>query len=88
MNCTCKADIEAKLLDAFKAEVPTAVDHSVELKGYLFAIEGNTMVIRPSTTVERFAKVPAKSGGTKSKRSTLNMVFSFCPFCGAKVGAQ
>lgn len=87
MNCTCKTDIEAMLLDRFKAENPTALNHRVELKGYLFSIVGNTMVLKPSMAAECEAQMPAKGGGTKAKRSKLNMVFSFCPFCGEKVGA-
>lgn len=85
MNCNCKTDIEAQLLERFKGEQPEGVDHSVSMHGYGFCIVDNKMIMRPYTEVTRAAQLPRKAGGFSSKRSKLNMYFSYCPFCGNSV---
>ena len=85
MNCNCKADIEAKLLERFKSETPDGVDHSVSMSGYGFGIVGNKMITRPYAEVTRAAQMPRKAGGFTHKRTKLNMFFSYCPFCGTPV---
>lgn len=87
MNCTCKSDIEAKLLDKFKAEVAAGSSHRVELNGYGIVLTDKGMELRPYTIAERSVVVPKRAGGETTKKSTVNMFFNFCPFCGAKVGA-
>lgn len=86
MNCTCNRDIEAKLLDQLKEETPTGVDQAVSLSGYGFVLVDNRMTIRPYTVVNRSVMLPKKgSEGWRQKRSTMNMFFSFCPYCGKSV---
>jgi hypothetical protein len=88
MNCNCKTEIEAKLLESFKSEAPDGVDHSVSMHGYGFCIVGNKMIMRPYTEVTRAAQMPRKAGGFTSKRTKLNMFFSYCPFCGTPVVSE
>ena len=85
MNCDCKSDIEAKLLESFKGDTPDGVDHSVSMHGYGFCIVENKMVMRPYTEVTRAVQLPRKAGGFSTKRMKLNMFFSYCPFCGKPV---
>lgn len=88
MNCNCKSDIEARLLERFKGSAPTGQNHGVTISGYGFCIEGNTMTQRPYAEVTQSADMPKKSGGWTHKRSKLSMYFSYCPYCGAPVADQ
>ena len=83
-ECTCNADIAAKLEARFKEAQPEATDHNVRLQGYGFSILGNSMVLRPFMPYKATAVYPLKKGGTKEKTVTGNMIFSYCPFCGSK----
>ncbi len=83
-DCTCRKDIEAKLLERFKTNAPDATDHGVELAGYSFALMGNKMVSRPTMPIRASAMHPLKKGGAKLKKSEQSMFFNFCPFCGVK----
>lgn len=86
-DCNCKAELEAKLTERFKASKPEATGHSVTLEGYGFAIVGNTMVMRPVMPYKAHAAFPNKKGGAdREKTMKGTMVFSFCPFCGVKIG--
>lgn len=86
--CDCKKDLEAKLTERYQAQEPTGRDHKVTLQGYGFALVGNTMQLRGYLPYQTFARVQMKKGGEKPKKTTGSMFFSFCPFCGEKVGAQ
>lgn len=88
MNCNCRSDIEAKLLERFKSEAPTGENHAVSISGYGFCIVGNEMTMRPYAEVTKSADMPKKAGGWSLKRSKLNMYFSYCPYCGAPVADQ
>lgn len=85
MKCGCKADIEAKLLEQLKGKTPTGSDHAVSLSNYGFVLLENRMTIRPYTVVNTSVTMPKKAGGFTQKRSTMNMFFSFCPYCGESV---
>ena len=86
MTCTCRKDFEAKLTERYIAAEPTATQHKVTLQGYALAItEGSGIVQRSYMPYETFAYVPLKKGGMKPKKTTGNMFFSYCPFCGEKV---
>lgn len=84
MNCNCKLDIEKKLLENLQAAAPEAAGHYVELNGYGLAITDNTMVLRGYMPYKASAEYPLKKGGTRNKKMAGTMVFSYCPFCGAK----
>ena len=86
MNCNCKNDVEAALLDKLKAQTPDGANHSVTLDGYGLAITGNKMSYRPKMAVNQSVDIPRKSGGFKNTKPKLTMFFSYCPFCGEKIG--
>lgn len=81
--CTCHRDIEAKLLEKFKAAETKGEDHRVRLVGYGFTFSGGISIAMP---IEYTARYPVKStGGAKYRTKRQNMVFNFCPFCGVRV---
>ena len=86
MNCDCRKELNDKLTARFKEMEPTATSHKVELQGYGIGItpEGGC-VSRPFMEYKTFANVPLKKGGTKPKKTSGNMFFSYCPFCGVKI---
>lgn len=84
-TCNCKTELEAKLLERFKTNAPDATDHGVELIGYSFVIVGNTLTHMPYMEVRTSSMQPLKKGGSKLKKGTTNMFFTYCPFCGTKV---
>ena len=86
--CDCKKELEAKLTERYRAQEPDAREHKVALQGYGIALVGNTMLLRGLMPYETFARVPLSKGGEKPKKTKGSMFFSFCPFCGEKVGAQ
>jgi hypothetical protein len=86
MNCDCKKDIEAKLVDFFTKQTPQATGMKVELQGYGFGISDAGMRISQYTEAKVTAAHPLKSGGTKIKTVKTSMHFSYCPFCGQKDG--
>lgn len=86
--CDCKKQIEAKLLEHFKANTPEAADHEIELEGYGLSLVDNKMTLRPFAPYKARALFPLKKGGAKRKVSTGFMGFSFCPYCGEKLAQQ
>jgi len=83
--CNCKKELEEKLTERFKEQSPSATDHDTKLQGYGFAIVGNAMKQLGYMTAKQSAMAPLKSGVPKLKTTSLNMFFSYCPFCGEKV---
>lgn len=82
--CTCRKDIEAKLLEKFKAAEPAAGDHRAHLMGY--GINFTTGGLSIAMPIEYEAQYLVKSTGVlKYKKHQQNMVFNFCPFCGIKI---
>ena len=84
MNCNCREELEAKLVENFKSHAPEATNHKATLQGYGFALIGNTMEMRGYMDVSAKATYPLKKGGTKEKTIKQSMFFSYCPFCGTK----
>lgn len=85
MKCTCREDIEEKLLERFKEQAPEAQEHSVSLQGYNMYLVGNGLVTYPSMKFETTALFPLKKGGTKKKTTDLMIRCNYCPFCGKYV---
>lgn len=85
-TCNCKADIEAKLLERHIQQTPDDRKHEARLEGYGFGIIGNTMVVRPYMPFKLKAEHTFKNGNVKTQTKTGSMHFSFCPFCGVKIG--
>lgn len=83
-KCTCKKDIEGRLLARFKEAAPEASGHSVVLAGYALVLHENSLLQKPYMEIRVSAAFPLKKGGTKPKVVRENMIFSYCPFCGVK----
>lgn len=84
--CTCKSDIEQKLLDRFKEQNPLADSHKSELMGYgIFITKDLGLVAKPFMNLELKANFPLKKGGAKSRTEKSTIVFNYCPFCGEKI---
>ena len=84
MTCECKTEIEAKLTEHFQEQKPDASDHGVRLQGYGFAIVDNKMEMLAYMSAVHSANFTLKNGSQKTKSTTTNMFFSYCPFCGVK----
>ena len=82
MNCNCQKDIEAKALERFKKDSPEAVGHAVDLIGYGFVLQGNSLQPHPVMSLEMRANYPLKKGGFKPRTAKTRMCANFCPFCG------
>ncbi|QOY96365.1 hypothetical protein IM543_11395 [Massilia sp. UMI-21] len=87
MACNCKKDIEEKLLNRFKEMSPEATGHQVSLTGYALIL-GDKLEQKGCMTISAEAAFPLKKGGTKAKKQTQNMIFTFCPFCGVKYSEE
>ena len=86
IGCSCRTDLEAKLLERFRASEPKATDHTVELKGYGIIISDKGLDLRAYMPVEMVAKHTAKNGNQRVRKTSQNMFFSYCPFCGVAMG--
>lgn len=85
MACKCKSEIEAKLLERLKVEHPDAKGHAVVLEGYGFIFgDDNSMKQKGVMAVDQSAVFTAKNGNERRKTIKMNMVFTFCPFCGVR----
>lgn len=84
MNCQCKKDIEARLLEGFKEENPSRENHTVELKGYALVF-GKTVELKPFMSIETTYAVTSKNGNVRIKKGEQKMLFSHCPFCGTAI---
>lgn len=80
--CNCKTDIEAKLAE--RAVKAGASEAKVTLQGYGLTLAGDTMKLAGLMEYTVNAATVAKDGSTKRKKTRGNMIFSFCPFCGAR----
>lgn len=81
-ECTCKTEIEQKLLDQFKKQAPTAQRHQAELQSYGFKVVGNTMQLAPYMQFKLTADYPTSTRASRHRAKVGVMHFSFCPFCG------
>lgn len=84
--CNCRSEIEAKLLESVKGQLPGDIkDLTVELGGYAFMLGAELQMknIMP-INVEYQAPVKKAPGTFKPKKQTMNMTGSYCMFCGEK----
>lgn len=86
MKCGCKKDIEAKLLERFKAERPEGEGHSASMDGaYGLGMTNDNKVVQQGVApVILEVMLPKKSGGMAPKTIKMSMIWTFCPFCGTK----
>ena len=91
--CNCRSDIEARLLEKVKGQLPEDIkDLSVTLGGYAFFLGGDvTMKNVLPINVEYKAPIKPKKGAPapaitafKTKKQTMNMTGNYCMFCGEK----
>lgn len=89
MTCNCKSEIEAKLLESFKAGRPDAQGHKAVLEGYGFAVVDNVLTLRPFMPIKYGAGHASKKSGLERWRNEKGfMQFSFCPFCGTRIATK
>lgn len=83
MKCTCKKDLEAKLLEKFKEAQPDATKHDVKLQGYAYVLnDDNRMKLQGSMQANMTANYTARNGNKRDKTTKTSMLFTYCPFCG------
>lgn len=82
--CECKTELQEKLLTRFVASAPQATNHGATLQGYAFAVVGDCLMTMGYLPVELSAEYPLKAGGKKLKKTSQNMFFTFCPYCGER----
>ena len=81
--CDCRTRIDEKLLNKFRKDSPEATDHRAKLTGYAL-IFGETVTEKGCMAIDYSAKFPLKKGGVKERSQKMNMMFTYCPFCGEK----
>lgn len=93
--CNCRSDIEGRLLERMRGQLPADIQElSVSLEGYALFMGGadgvgmkNVMPIRIDYKVpvkpKKGAPTPSVTA-LKDKKQTMNMVGSYCMFCGVK----
>lgn len=89
MQCTCRENLEEKLLAKFKEDNPDSIDHRIELAGYSFVF-GETLEERAVMTFNSSHVVTAKNGNKREKKDKHSLLCRYCPFCGkpAKADAE
>lgn len=83
--CNCKTELEAKLLERAKEQLPDSKNHSVEITGYVFAMGPNEITLRQALPVIiKHTVTVKKTGEQKEKKIVSNVLARFCMFCGEK----
>ncbi|TQL83106.1 hypothetical protein [Delftia sp. HK171] len=84
--CDCRRKTEERLLARFKEQAPQARKHQVRLGGYGFVMTGNVLETKPYMPINAEAEHLTKTTGLwKTKKTTQNLMFNFCPFCGVSL---
>lgn len=83
--CTCKGDIEAKLLAQYFVLHPKATGHKVALQGYGFTRDGYSLRLQPFMKFKASADHPTATGSSRHRAEVGVMHFSYCPFCGQSI---
>ena len=89
MQCECRKDLEARLADRMKEDLPTGYqDYHASLQGYALILS-NPIEERMAVNYEGEVQVPKKGGnGMKRQKIKANIAASYCPFCGKAAKAQ
>lgn len=88
--CECRSDIEKRLVEHVKAQIPeSAVDLSVSLNGYAFMLGEGSLEMKNVMPISIAYRAPTKGTKTKpsvmrDKKQTMNMTGNYCMFCGEK----
>jgi len=84
--CDCRRKTEERLLARFKEQTPEARNHQASLGGYGFVMTGNVLETKPYMPINAEAEYFVKKTGLwKTKKTTQNLMFNFCPFCGVSL---
>lgn len=82
--CNCYDETTQKLKERVSSQLPEgAAGLDLELQGYAFVF-GAGVSHKASHNVRIEYQAPKKSGGMKKVVQNMNMIASFCPFCGEK----
>ena len=90
MTCNCKSDLEARLLERAKEQLPESKDHNVSMTGFAFVFnDANGMDQLGFMPVEIEHKVTVKKTGLERvKKQKTSFIFTYCPFCGVRYKAK
>ena len=83
MQCTCRQDIEEKLMKALKDDTPDSTEHHVRLSGYTMVL-GVGIDEYPAMKINSSHVVTAKNGNKREKKTEQTLVCNYCPHCGKK----
>jgi len=82
MKCHCVADLEKRVLARVIENVTfKKTAKRVTMRGVVFVVRDNEMTLATANVME------IELEGQK-KLETMNMVHSFCPFCGTRIGDE
>ncbi|MDW5376802.1 hypothetical protein R6258_07695 [Halomonas sp. HP20-15] len=83
MQCNCRQDLEARLAERMKKDLPEGFhDYNASLQGYALILS-DPVEERVAVTYEGDVQVPKKGGnGTKRQKIKANITANYCPFCG------
>lgn len=82
MNCNCKSEMEERLAEAVKKQLPEGfTEYSAGLQGYSLILS-DPMEERFSIKIQGECQVPKKAGGTKRHKIDTSVLAGYCPFCG------
>ncbi|SFQ46452.1 hypothetical protein SAMN05216229_12341 [Geopseudomonas sagittaria] len=82
--CNCHSEVTEKLKARVSSQLPAgATGLDVDLQGYAFIL-GDALGHKAAHNVRIEYMAPKKAGGMKKVVQNMNMIASFCPFCGEK----
>lgn len=84
MRCECRKEIEARLEEKVKGDLPAGYqDYRASLEGYALILSEppeERMAVQYQGEVYVPKKDPSK--GNKRQKISVNMLATYCPFCG------
>lgn len=82
--CNCHSEVTEKLKGRVSKQLPTgATGLDLEMQGYVFVF-GAGVSHKAAHNVRIEYQAPKKAGGMKKVVQNMNMIATFCPFCGEK----
>lgn len=87
--CDCKKRMEGLAKDRTLEDLPEgARDLSVHLQGYGLVMTGGKAETRQCMSAQFAYMAPKKGGGEKLVKGTINLMATYCMFCGEKQGGE
>ncbi len=90
MQCNCREDLEARLADRMKEDLPAGYkDYSASLQGFALILS-NPIEVRLGVKYLGEVWVPKKdpAKGHKRQKIEVNVTATYCPFCGKPATAD